>query len=859
MSTSISAISESGGDSSKRQTMDYVPQDGLSPTFVSPTELSSPGSPYSNVVLSSNARHNIIPGGCIRTDRNLNSYHVVDPFPQFQEVERRNALAPSPQVSLTRLPEAQYVISSYQNSSAHPNGQANLAVTDFHYVIPAIHAAKIDKSLMKKLSSVSRRKRNSNARTSPSIRDNQREIRPSKAEFTSTTLHTIMPSTTRLEREYLFPRATSCISYSDERIRMRLANKANDDRSMKAIMYANYDDVGMRSASALAVLNPFKLAPESLLHPHDEITLQPLKKAVRKSSSIKKHLFRSYITAAAANLRAAVSEQGFYVGDTQICTEKNQVDQSESEKTTHKCPAIIYMDQDGSQDDAATLQRKHEEMLYRLKYSHFILKIINIDDDCANQVMEDMDDLLHCAPSTKSLEPQDSGIESQASGITIKRITNDGIKYTVKYDTNLSTPIVIKIIASHSILELLYATYKDKRDLIRIIRDYEEDQVAFRMGLLQQTANSSIATIMTPPSAPCKYPSPRSQKLSGTEMSIKSVPDSYSRAFFSLTNTYKSNNLEYEPILEPKTSEAIEAQASNINTCIQRLNYELKRLEEKRRQRTGYKETIEPQSYSLNDLGLSSFSSTLEFSPDRAGPSTNWHSPSVTTLISQRPIRTSIVEDRLTDVGTHTMALSLLDTFTARKDMCKTILLKQSQRAPDDLLARASQLRAKLAEKQDIEAFNAEQRQKTSMDVHKSNKEVISYMLSSHHDGRKIFAKEDLKPAIDKIGRQVVARDYFHGDAPNDAQTANLDTDEIRKTLNMYIHNEKKTKKQSATGQKTIAATEHTSRYNATRATLARPKDAHLPRSLNFKTNAITQPAGPWKSMKITKPDYYPK
>lgn len=77
-----------------------------------------------------------------------------------------------------------------------------------------------------------------------------------KAEFTSTTLRAIIPNTSKLEREYLFPRATSCISYSDERIRMRLANKANDERSTKPIMYADYDDVGMRSSSALAVLNP---------------------------------------------------------------------------------------------------------------------------------------------------------------------------------------------------------------------------------------------------------------------------------------------------------------------------------------------------------------------------------------------------------------------------------------------------------------------------------------------------------------------------------------------------------------------------------------------------------------------------
>lgn len=181
----------------------------------------------------------------------------------------------------------------------------------------------------------------------------------------------------------------------------------------------------------------------------------------------------------------------------------------------------------------------------------------------------------------------------------------------------------------------------------------------------------------------------------------------------SLINPSKSDNPKGEAVSEP---EAPKRQSYNINMCIQRLNNELKKLEEKRQQRKSKEEAAEPQSYSMSDSGLSSFSLTLDFSPDRAGPGDDWRSPSMTTLISKRPIRTSIVEDKPID-STHAMTLSLLDTFTTRKDMCKMILLKQSQRAPDDLLARASQLRDKLTQKRDIEAFNAEQKKKTSVDA----------------------------------------------------------------------------------------------------------------------------------------------
>lgn len=849
MSLCSSITSDSTDDRSRIYTMNYTHQIGLSPTSLSITEVLSPRSPRSNMASPLIAQSTTITEDVVRIERNIGQYRVTDPFVQVQGLERRNALAPSPQVSLTCLSVDPCTINTHQNNLSHHT------VTNFQYMAPATDAARINKFLTKKLSTIQQRRRASSPRISPYIKDSLKEIKPAKAEFVSTTLNAVIPSTTRLEREYLFPRATSCISYSDERIRMRLANKANDDRSTKPIMYANYDDVGMRSSSALAILNPFKLAPESLLHPRDELALQPLKKVIRKNSNVKKHLFRSYITAAAANLRPAVSEQGFYAGDRQICGKTSSADQLAVHDTC-ACSTIIYPDQDISQDSIESLQKKNEELLYRLKYSNFILKIINTDDDFSNEVKENMDYLLQNTLSTKSPKPLDSHIENKSSEMAIKRITDDGIKYTVTYDSDLTAPIIIKIIASHSMLELLYATYKDKRDLIRIIRDYEEDQVAFRMGLLQQTTNSSMATIMSPPSALYKHLSPRSQKISSIDISTKSVPENYSRACFSLINTYNTNNLEYESILNSKISEK---QDTDINAHIRRLNYELKRLEEKRRSRNGEKEAKEPQSYLLSDLGLSSFSSTLEISPDKTGSSITWTSPSMTTLISQRPVCTPILKDRLTDMSTHTMALSLLDTFTTRKDICKTVLLRQSQRAPDDLLARASQLREKLAEKRDIDAFNAQQQQKTSMNVHKSNKEVISYMLSSHHDCRKIFATEDLEPTIDKVGRQVVARDYFHGDAPDGAQTATLDTDAIKKTLNAYMREDKRTKKQSTTGQIGTTVTEYTSRYTATRAALNRPKDIPLPRSLNFKTNLITQPAGPWKSMKVTKPDYYPK
>ncbi|EES99224.1 Hypothetical protein GL50581_3554 [Giardia duodenalis ATCC 50581] len=844
MSTCTSSVSES--DSSGKATVDSTRLEGFSPTFLSTAEFSSFGSSPSSMIL----QHNTVLEDVAKIGCYSEPYHVADLFPQPNGVMRKNALAPSPQVSLAHLPEMYYLPCLYTDNSTCHNRRTSLNVVNFQYMAPVTEATRIDKTLTKRLTTMPRTQRISSAQTSPDMGKELRDVRHPKTEFTSATLHTVVPTTARLTREYLFPRATSCISYSDERIRMRLANKANDERSMKPIMYANYDDVGMRSSSALAVLNPFKLAPESLLHPQDEIALQSLKRAVRKSSSIKKHLFRSYLAAAAANLRTAVSEQGFYAGERQTGYSTKLPSQVAEAQKSQDCSTATHLNQHASQDTDQILQKKNEEMLYRLKYSHFILKIINTEE--GNDINEDMEGLLHRASSIKSFKPQDSCIENQDSGITIRRITNDGIKYTVRYDADLTVPIVIKIIASHSILELLYATYKDKKDLIRIIREYEEDQLAFRMGLLQVTADSSTATVMAPSSAPNKHMSSRSHKPSDTTPDVMSAPDDYSRAFFSLTGANKSRNLKsaVAPTSEP--------QVSNINLCIQRLNNELKKLEKKRQQRKGEKEAVEPQSYSISDLGLSSFSSTFDLSPDKVDPGA-WYSPSMSSLVSQRHVHPSIVEDKLTDRSTHTMALSLLDTFTTRKDMCKAILLRQSQRAPDDLLARASQLREKLSEKRDIEAFNAAQQQRMSADVRKSNKEVISYMLSNHHDSRKIFAEEDLKPVIDKIGRKVVARDYFHGDAPSGMYTADLDTDAIRKTLETYIHRDKDRNRRRVSDQAKRVAARHASRYDATRATLTQPRDVPLPRSLNFKTNAITQPAGPWKSMKITKPDYYPK
>lgn len=848
MSTCVPSITESD-DGSRRGTVDSHLEE-CSPTFLSTTESFSPRTPHSHAVV----QHSTSPRDTRGPECRLEPCCTVDFFPCLQEMERKSALAPSLQASLARLPKVTCLSDFQKDVLIRHDEQISAAATDFQYMAPTMKSTHTNKRLMKNLTAVQQRKRNDSTKSVLNTSGGLGEMELPKAEFTSTTLRAIIPNTSKLEREYLFPRATSCISYSDERIRMRLANKANDERSTKPIMYANYDDVGMRSSSALAVLNPFKLAPESLLHPYDELALQPLKRAVRKSSSIKKHLFRSYLTAAAANLRNAVSEQGFYAKGKQVFCHANSPDQSVEGQQTYSYSNNIQSDHYIAQDDDESLRKKNEEMLYRLKYSHFILKIINTEEDCADEIMEDLNDLLHCTSATKSVKSQDSCLEGHNSGVTIKRITNDGIKYTVRYDADLTVPIVIKIIASHSILELLYASYKDKRDLVRIIRDYEEDQVAFRMGLLQATATSNT-TAVTPSSVPCKHLSSQSQKFLTTEPSTSSMPSDYSRAFFSLINPSKSDNPKGEAVSEP---EAPKRQSYNINMCIQRLNNELKKLEEKRQQRKSKEEAAEPQSYSMSDSGLSSFSLTLDFSPDRAGPGDDWRSPSMTTLISKRPIRTSIVEDKPID-STHAMTLSLLDTFTTRKDMCKMILLKQSQRAPDDLLARASQLRDKLAQKRDIEAFNAEQKKKTSVDVRRSNEEVISYMLSSHHNSRRILAKEDLKPAIDKVGRQAVARDYFHGDAPSGAQTVTLDTDAIRKTLDAYVHKNKGPTKWCTFNPVKGVTREHISRHDATRASLAQPKAAPFPRSLNFKTDAVTQPAGPWKAMKVTKPDYYSK
>ncbi|TNJ30621.1 hypothetical protein GMRT_12225 [Giardia muris] len=185
------------------------------------------------------------------------------------------------------------------------------------------------------------------------------------------------------------------------------------------------------------------------------------------------------------------------------CLRRNRSTPASLGKAQHQEDSTLS---NSSLDLNEALIRYHQELLSRLKYGSFQLKLVELrpsergDELALSDTREYLkevaeESLWTPSPMTKGIFGNVALMDSTESGcssimadasLVLRRQTRDGIRYILRYDEDVTVPIVVQIVADPSLMDLVYGQYHDSSELLRVIRSYEEEELRYKLNLRQR-------------------------------------------------------------------------------------------------------------------------------------------------------------------------------------------------------------------------------------------------------------------------------------------------------------------------------------------------------------------------------------